>query len=269
MFDAATEPVAAIQPDPNRAEPHRPVPPCIGQILSLVHALVTYGKNLADTLQQHGAALRLLPFFESIAITFGTSNPSSILARITRGLLRAAALEARLRRRAASGRDIKPTEVPLPFPRQPRAAKPATLPGEPAQDRSFARPPTTEEIIAKDRLRPIGAVLVEICLDLGIAPGQMMDRVTAEQLRTAIAVYGGSLVRLLDDKRRCADPTEDSSPFAPIPITEATPPAEAGPPSVMAGPVPAISTRHGPTAVFPPWPTRSPQSPTPAGTGPP
>ena len=117
MFDAATAPVAAVQPDRNRAVPGR-----IGQVLSLLRTLVAYGKNLADTLRQHAADPHVLPCFAFLATTFGTGDLALILARITRGLLRAAALEARLSRRAARGQDLKPTAIRLPSQRKPSAA---------------------------------------------------------------------------------------------------------------------------------------------------
>ncbi len=260
MFDAATAPVAAVQPDPNRA-----VPPRIGQVLSLVRTLIVYGKDLADTLRQHAAGPHVLPYFAFVATTFGTSDLALILARITRGLLRAAALEAMLSRRAARGRDLKPTPIRLPSERKPRAAKRAAPPSRPAEDPCLARLPTPEEILAKDRRRPIGAVLVDICLDLGIVPGQM-DHATWDELRRDLILYGGNLATLVfrrEGKRRAADPRSDprrvgrkseahsatgdspgdSPSFNPIPLT--------GPP------------------IFPPWPAPSPQSPAPACTGPP
>ncbi len=217
MFDtAATAPVAAVQP-----APHRAVPPRIGQVLGLVRTLIAYGQNLADTLRQHTADPHVLPCFAFLAITFGTTDFARILARIARGLLRAAALEARLSRRAARGQDLKPMAIRLPSPRKPRAAKPAA----PAEDPCLARLPTPEEILAKDRRRPIGAVLVEICLDLGIVPGQM-KRATWDELCLALIEYGGNLATLAlpnQRKRRSAVLTggpspSDSPSFSPTPF---------------------------------------------------
>jgi hypothetical protein len=242
MFDAAAEPVAAVQPDPNRAEPTRPVPSKIARVLSLVDRLAAYGQNLADSLQQHAAAPHILPFFAFLTWIFGTRDLALILARIRCGLLRVAALEARLRRRAARGPDLQSAPRRPRSPCKPRPAKPATPPAEPAQAPALDRLPTPDEIEAQVRRRPIGAVLVDICLDLGIAPAQMDD-----ELKVVLIGHGGSSIRLMfrNDKQRPADPTEASpnlsdspghSPsFAPIPIT---------------GPL-----------VFPPWPARSPQSP--------
>jgi hypothetical protein len=190
VFDVATAPAETRQPDPDRA-----VPPCLGKVLGLVRTLIAYGQNLADMLRQHSAAPHLLPFLPLIVINFGTTDLAPILTRITHGLLRAAALEERLNKRAARGQELTPTPIRLPQG-SPHAARPAALPHDPAGDPSLASPPTIEQIIAKDRRRPVGAVLVDICRDLGIAPGQM-DRATWDKLHRAVIEYGGNLVGLI------------------------------------------------------------------------
>jgi hypothetical protein len=48
------------------------------------------------------------------------------------------------------------------------------------------------EIAAEIRRRPIGAVIVDICRDLGLTPGQC-DRAFWDELSHAIIAYGGSL----------------------------------------------------------------------------
>jgi hypothetical protein len=123
-----------------------------------LHTLIAYGQNLADTLRQHRAAPNLLRCFAFVAGIFGTRDLAPILARITRGLLRAAALEARLSKRAARGRDLQPTAIRLPSAREPRVPEPTTPPSREAQDSALADLLTPEEIVAKDRRRPIGAV---------------------------------------------------------------------------------------------------------------
>jgi hypothetical protein len=100
VFDAHSEPVASLQPDPPRA-----VPPRLGQVLGLVRTLIAYGKNLATTLRQHAADPRALPCFAFVANIFGTTDLAPIFARLVRGVLRAAAFEAWLAKRAARGRD--------------------------------------------------------------------------------------------------------------------------------------------------------------------
>ena len=48
------------------------------------------------------------------------------------------------------------------------------------------------------RRRPIGAIIVDICHDLGIAPGDL-DRAFWDELCHAIIAYGGSLAGFLNN----------------------------------------------------------------------
>src|SRR6516162_759536 len=124
---AETQPaVAAPQPDPHRAGAG--VPAALGRVISLVRKLIDYGKQLVATVQQRAAA----PNFAHFAKPFGTADLAVVLARITTGLCRAAALEARLCRRAASGRDLTPSPIRLPAPAgPPRQAAPPDAQPEP------------------------------------------------------------------------------------------------------------------------------------------
>ena len=180
------------------------MPAAIGRVLSLVRKLIDYGGQLAGTVQSRAAA----PGFALFARPFGTADLAIILARITNGLRRAAALEAGLCRRAARGQDLKPAPIRLPAARGPRAARqvappdaqPEPQPADHTEDPRLARLPTEEEIAARlatgldpvVRRRPVGAVIADICRDFGIVPGQL-DRAFWEELSHAIIVYGGSL----------------------------------------------------------------------------
>jgi len=189
VFDAATAPAEARNPDPT----DRALPPRLGGLLCLLLTFIAYGRNLADTLRQHAADPRVLPWFTDVALTFHSVNLTLILARIRRGLLRAAALEERLRKFAARGQDLDPDRIRPSSPCKPRPRKkPAPRLHDPAHAPSLESPPTLEQIAAEDRRRPIGAVLVDICLDLGIVPAQM-DRATREELRRAVVDYHGNL----------------------------------------------------------------------------
>ncbi len=158
------------------------------RLLSLVRRIIDYGR-------QFGRALR------------GNQNPpgdsaiAAILGRIARGLLRAETLEARLVRNAAR----------LDAERKPRAAfsgtsrtdRPeASLPRfedrpRPADRSAFGvtRLPTPEQIVALVNRQPIGAVIADICRDLGIRP----DHPLWPELRQIIRQEGGSLARLAID----------------------------------------------------------------------
>src|SRR5271166_4534637 len=200
MSAATQPPTPTTHPAPPPAGAGTPSRP--RRVLSLVRKLIDYGKQLVGTVQQRAAA----PGFARFAKPFGTADLAVILARITSGLRRAAALEARLCQRAARGRDLTPSPIRLPAARGPRAARqiaPPDAPPEPqragpAQDLRLARLPTEEEIAAEVRRRPIGAIIVDICCDLGIAPGHL-DRAFWDEINHAIMMYGGSLARFLGD----------------------------------------------------------------------
>lgn len=182
MSDAAATPASTTAP-----------PVAIGRVLGVLRWLINHGKQLTATLQQRAAA----PGFALFARRFGTRDLAVILARIIAALRRAAALEAALNQRAARGRDLAPTPVRLPATRSPGAgrwaAAPAPAPTDPVPDPHLADLPTEEEIAAEVRRRPVGAVIVDICRDLGIAPGEL-DRAFWDELAHAIMAYGGSLV---------------------------------------------------------------------------
>jgi hypothetical protein len=180
----------------NRPDPHqdRPAtgadaPSRTGRLLLLVRALIDYGRQLAGTLQQRTSTTNLA----DITRNFGTIDIGDILARITRGLLRAAALETRLASRLAR-EPAAPAELRTPSPRQPRAARPTDGSAR-AADPDLARLPTPEDIAAKIRRRPIGAVIADICRDLGIMPSNPLWR----ELPLAIITNGGNLATLVKD----------------------------------------------------------------------
>jgi hypothetical protein len=199
-MSAANQPLnPTADPDPPRAAPAMPA--AIGRVLNVVRKLIDYGKQLADTLQQRATA----PGFARFASRFGTADIAFILARITTGLLRAAALEARLCQRAERGQDL--TSPPMRFPairgpRPERQVEPSSAPPErqstDAPDPRLARLPTADEIAAEVRSRPVGAVIADICRDLGIAPGEL-DRAFWEELNLAIISYGGTYAGVLND----------------------------------------------------------------------
>jgi hypothetical protein len=202
---SATNQPPTTDPDPPRAA--QAMPAAIGRVLSVVRKLIDYGKQLADTLQQRATA----PGFARFASRFGTADVAFILARITNGLLRAAALEARLCRCAERGQDLTSPPMRLPATREPSPARKVAPTSDPpkrqstddTQDPRLARLPTADEIAAAVRNRPVGAVIADICRDLGIAPGEL-DRVFWEELNLAIISYGGTCAGILDDLINCS-----------------------------------------------------------------
>jgi hypothetical protein len=195
FMSAATQSPAPI-PDPDPPRASTPMPAAIGRVLGVLRKLIDYGRQLAATVQQRAAT----PGFALLARPFGTADLATILARITSGLRRAAALEARLIGRAARGQDLAPTPIRTPAARTPRPARPAAppelQPAAPTEKLLLARLPTEAEIAAEVRRRPVGAVIADICRDLGITPGQF-DRAFWDELSLAIIGYGGSLASFL------------------------------------------------------------------------
>ena len=198
MSGAAQSPTATADPEPHRA--NTDTPSRLGRVLSLVRKLIDYGRQLAGTIHQRATA----PGFTLFAMPFGTADLAIILARITNGLRLAAALEARLCQRACRGQDLTPAPIVVPVacgPRPTRQAAPPSAQPEPqpepqpanptTQDPRLARLPTEAEIATEVRRRPVGAVIADICRDLGIAPGHL-DRAFWDELSQAIIAYGGS-----------------------------------------------------------------------------
>jgi hypothetical protein len=158
-----------------------------GRVISLVRSIIDYGKQLAASLQNPTPATNL----DNVARTFGSYDFGQILAGILRGLQRAAALEAKLTRL-----DARPQPEPRPAavraPHKPRAA------ATPAAEKPAPNPirfATPEQIAKQVRSRPIGAVLTDICRDLGIHKGHPLW----EELFDAIIRYDGALARLCRD----------------------------------------------------------------------
>ncbi len=86
--------------------------------------------------------------------------------------------------------------------------------------------PTPEQIAAKVRRQPIGAVLADICRDLSIAPSHPLW----DELHRAMNEYSGNYIRLVMDRLNQAFPIAHivarlkARPAAP------TEPAGTGPP---------------------------------------
>ena len=174
MSAAATP---AELPNPSRAE----------RLLCLVRKLIDFGRDLAATLHQRAATDP-----RSLVRSFGICDLALILLRIRRGLLCANTLETRLVQNAAR-LDAEPKPRSAPARRTPRPARPAAPRAE-APDASLVLP-TEAEIAAWVRRRPIGAVIADICRDLGIA----CDHPLWRELQLAITRERGNYVRLVSE----------------------------------------------------------------------
>ena len=160
-------------------------PSRVGRLLVLVRKLIDYGRDLAAKVQRRDPA--------TDTRHFDTSDISLILARITQGLHRAQVLEERLVSNAARLEAPRRPRT-MPATHKPRATPPAAECNQ-SSDPPLARLPTVEQIAAEARRRPIGAVLADICRDLGILPSHPLWR----ELSDAIMANGGNLARLVKE----------------------------------------------------------------------
>jgi hypothetical protein len=190
-----------------------PIPSRSGRLLGLVRQLIDYGKQLAATLRNNPPP-------------FGTSNIAQILARITRGILRAEALEARINGTAAR-LDAEPAPSRAPSHRRSPVARAAAPPTEAGSTPELSLP-TPEQIAAEVRRRPIGAVIADICRDLDIMPSHPLWR----ELSHLIIRYDGNLANLVEDILDRAFQCAASSwpPAWPAPSQQSPAPAGTGPP---------------------------------------
>ena len=108
----------------------------------------------------------------------------------------AGALEERLVRHPVP-EEKKPTgtSTSAPSQRKPRAARPPAVRRTLDPDPRLAGMPTPEQIASDIRRRPVGAVIADICRDLGIMPGHKLWR----ELSLAIIDTRGSLTGLTKD----------------------------------------------------------------------
>ena len=169
-----------------------PPPSRSGRLLTLVHKLVDYGKHLLATLGQTAVPSDTT----ELACTFGISDLPLILARIALGLLRARCLEEKITRTAPE-LDAGPKAKPVRSPRSPRTRRREAQQPSSRQDPNpiLAALPTPDQIAAKIRCQSIGAVLADICRDLGIMPSHPLWR----ELHAAINEFGGNHGRLVLD----------------------------------------------------------------------
>ncbi len=187
----------SLRPDPpqDRPAPGAPVPNRFSSLLGLVRKLIDFGKGLAGTVQQPAAATDIL-----LHVCFGTRNVALMLARITRGLMLLAALEARLVGLAGRAQRRRPeppaqaASVREPSPRKPRAARSAAARLDDPES-LLVRMPTVEEIAAFVRCRPIGFVIAAIASDLGLGTPNPLW----QEVEDAVTSHGGSYIRLIRD----------------------------------------------------------------------
>ena len=181
----AAEPATSQGPQDTRPNRH-------AGLMGLMQQIIDYGRAMVAALQRQNASTPSGP----IAMCFGTFNLALIIARITRGLALAERLQLRLHRSGSARRpdpDAPPRSPRTRAPRPPEPPRPPRL-TQAEDDAALLRAlPSAQEIAAMIRRRPAGAVIVDICRDLGIDTTHPLWR----QINAAINAYDGSLVRML------------------------------------------------------------------------
>ncbi len=164
------------------------------RLLRLVRTLIVFGKTLTVSLRGNPSAKTV----HDVGFRFGTFTVALILARITRALRLAVALEAKLLLRLGRPEPVRTPQGTPSKPSSPRApSKPRTSRPKAPQptDPDSLTIPTAEEIAEQLRTRPVHAVFLEICSNLGIVPADGLWN----DIACALTEHGGSFPALWKD----------------------------------------------------------------------
>jgi hypothetical protein len=188
MLDAAILSEPTPTPDLDRAAIRRAVPAGIAQVLYVLRFLIDYACHVAAFAEECAMQGDIRP----VAVPFGKGiTIEALIIRVASGLKRALALREMLQQRAETGCDIEPV--------QRGASGPSGRSRPDGEDRD--KPPETErlpsaaEIAAELERKPIGAVVADICHDIGIVPSDL-TREQWDALQAVISTYGGSQAKL-------------------------------------------------------------------------
>lgn len=212
VSDAPTSAGLAEAPAPrrDRARAGGSEPSPTGPLLDLVRALIDFGIAVVTTLRR-GASTETLAL---VTRRFGVRDVDVIIARITRALQLAAALEARLISGAAPWQ-LVPGGFRMPAPRKPRAAQ-AERARVGRVEADVDRMPTAAEIAADVRRRSVGVVIAELIREFGIMPCHPLW----PALSSAVICNGGSLAALYNHINNRSMIAQQDPAFLPYPLPD-------------------------------------------------
>ena len=235
MSASASTAALAQSPDPHQDQADTPARTRLRHIL---RKLIAHAEHLTWDLTRRPTGMAVL----WITVRFATKDIPLILARITRGLRLAAALHATLPRPQREHQREHQREQPAPAERKRRTRPtPQSCNHELCNHADSGAPialPTSEEIAAQLRNRPIGEILTEICLALGILTEDPLWR----ELESVLLENGADCDRIAQDSRDRIDlcntilppgffPSKMQPPQpAPAPEPAGSAPAATGPP---------------------------------------
>jgi hypothetical protein len=193
MSDHTTTAAPTPPPDPPTDRAGTAVPNA-QRLLGILRWIIDYGARLIVAANASPGT----PQARRYILCYRSRDLALILTRIRRGLLLAYGLRAQLEARVERRRDVWPVPPPAPPYNQRRSTSHKAAPAPRRTtiiDLPMDRLPTEAEIAEELRRRPIGAVLVDICRLIGIAPGDLPGQCW-DELAGAIVQYGGRIAHL-------------------------------------------------------------------------
>jgi hypothetical protein len=191
MFTAAAPATQDDTADPVRDRRDAGAPGGFAGVLFVVRALIDFGRQMLATVRQGSNDSHDRAAVAGIKLRFKTLDIAAIIARITRALALAAALETRLETLAARVPAEREPDEPRDYRQHVRVAKAAN-----------DGLPSAAAIAKRLRERPVGVVLAEICRELGISNSDPLWN----QAFLPILAHGGRppFPSQQDDERRWA-----------------------------------------------------------------
>lgn len=230
MSAPASTAALAQPPDPRQDQAHTPAR--TARLRHILRKLIAHAEDLTWDLTRRPTGMAVL----WITVRFASKDIPLILARITRGLRLAAALHATLPRPQREHQRENQREQPAqPAPAErKRRTRPTPQSGNHANPGAPIALPTSKEIAAQLRNRPIGEILTEICLALGILTTDPLWR----ELESVLLENGADPATVAEDSENRIANSEGFFPpgiwQSPLAPQQPTPPQPAPNPAAMA-----------------------------------